>query len=224
MNRAPEKKKKKYVAYKKGYNQKYVKKMYSPAFEPPKLTRPEKKFYDVNSSLTPPISSAFVVTPAHLNPMVGGNTVQQRVGIKVVMKSVLIRATIGWNGGQTTSAPSQVRFVVVFDKQANGSVAGRTDVFQDGTYCNSPIQVANAERFVVLADEFSQIGDNGQFCVTWECFRKMNLEVIYGDSTATVPRTGALLLFVAANSLSSDVTTAHFPLVEFYSRIRYTDI
>jgi len=132
-------------------------------------------------------------------------------------------ANIIWPGGQTTSAPSQVRFVMVFDKQANGSVATRSDVFQDGTLFTSPIKIDCTERYVVIVDEISdQVASNGQFSVTFEAFRKMQLEAIFA-SAASIPTTGALLLFVAANSASTDAQTSHFPTIEFWSRIRFTD-
>lgn len=213
--------KKKYTPKKKGvYKKNYL-------FDDVKLvTGPEKKWCDTVSTLTPPIGSAFVVTPAQLNLITGSVSPQNRIGCKILMRSLKLRANILWPGSQVISAPSQVRFVVVYDRQSNGSIATRTDVFQDGTQGYSPINLSNAERFLVLVDEYSeQIASNGQFAVTYECFRKMRLEPCYNSlATDGVPRTGALLLFVSTNSDINDNTVGHFPTVQFWSRVRYTDV
>lgn len=207
---------------KKKYDGKVYKKKYNPRFEPKTLTAPERKYFDLGSTLTCPIGSAFVVTPAHLSAPASGTGTNQKIGGKICMKNLKVRANILWPGGQTTNSPSQVRFVIVVDKQANGSVATRSDVFQDGTLFVSPIKIDAAERFIVLADEISDQCTNGQFSVSWECFRKMSIEALY-VSAASIPTTSAILMFVAANSDSADATTAHFPVVQFWSRLRFTD-
>lgn len=217
---------KKYVkknSKKKGISKK---KSYNPMFESPRLVaKPEKKWFDVNSTLTPPIGSAFVTTPSHLNPIQAGTGPNGRVGAKVLLKSLLLTMNVLWNGGQSTNAPSQVRVVVVYDKQANASIAGRNDVFQDGTQMVSPQNLGNPERFVTLIDEMTDIGDNGQFTVTYKAYRKCNLETTWSvGSSSTIPTTGALLMFVAANSDTNDAVSGHFPACEFWSRIRYTDV
>jgi len=208
----------------KSMGKRYYKAKYNPKWEPRTLTGPEKKWVDTNNTVTPPIGSAFNTTAAHFNAIsqgTGGSA--NRVGLKVRMSSLKIRANILWNGGQTTNAPSQVRFVVVWDKQSNGALAARGDVFADATYFTSPINLTNAERFVVLIDEVSDIGDNGQFTVSWDAYRKFSMEAVYTNSSS-IPNTGACIMFVAANSGSSDSTSAHFPAVEYYARMRYTDI
>jgi len=192
--------------------------------DPASYTGPELKYVDVNSTLSPPIGSAFTVTGVQLNPLTAGSSSSGRIGIKTRVKSLLLRGVIVWPGGQTTIAPSQVRIVVVWDKQANTALATRTDVFQDGTYSISPTNMGNSERFVVLVDEWTDIGDNGQFNVSYQCYRKMDLESVYKDTSTVVPSTGAMLIFAAANNDSNDVVSTYQPKVEFYSRVRYTDV
>jgi len=201
------------------------KKFRSRNYDPPSKSSVEHKVVDTTSVLTCPIGSAFVSTPANLNAIAQNATSAGRIGAKVRCKNLKLRASILWPGGQNTSSPSQVRFVIVWDKQANGAVASRTDVFQDGTLWYSPMLYTNSERFVVLVDEISdQIDSNGQFAVAYECFRKFDLESVYAGATAVPAQTGALLLFVAANSDINDSTSAHFPAVQFYSRVKYTDL
>lgn len=220
----PRKSKRTETKSKNSFKKRRYNKNKSPAFaDASKICRPEKKVVDLNSTLACPIGSAFVVTPANLNALADGATASSRIGARIRMKSVQIRANILWQGGQTLNAPAQVRFVVVYDKQANGAVATRSDVFADGTYSISPGRNSNDERFVTLIDEVSDPLANGQFSVNWSAYRKMELDAMYAGSGATIASTGALLLFAAAMGDSNDSTATHFPEIEFYSRVRYTD-
>ena len=84
--------------------------------------RPEKKWVDVPGTLAPPIGSAFVVTPLHLNPTSGGvGASNARIGSKINMTSLDVKFNIIWPGNQAVASPSQVRTVIVYDKQANAA-------------------------------------------------------------------------------------------------------
>jgi len=207
----------------KGYNKKYTSKKYSPAFQKPKNNGPEKKYKDTQSAVTPPIGSAFTVTPENLSAIAQGAGSNSRVGNKVTYKSVQLRGVVVWPGGQVTSSPSQIRYVIVYDKQPNNALAGRSDVFQDGTYFISPINLTNADRFVILADVTTEQCANGQFNVASECFRKMDLEGCFNTSN-TIAQTGNLLLFVACNADFNSASTTTLPIFQSWTRVRYTDV
>lgn len=217
--RAPHAKAFKGVPKKKGSTTK----TYSPLFDQRPLGGAERKYFDVNSTLTCPIGSAFTTTPAHLNAITQGASNQSRVGFKAMLKSVYLRCNVLWPGGQATNAPSQVRILCVWDNQSNGAIATRGDVLQDGTTEMSPMLLSNGERFVTVFDQLTdQIASNGQFTVSWKGYKKLSKQMLW-NGTASIQTTGTLLLFVAANSDSSDVTVAHFPVVDFYSRVRFQD-
>ena len=129
----------------------------SPAFKDAnQVMRPEKKWVDVPGTLAPPIGSAFVVTPLHLNPTSGGTGASNaRIGSKINMTSLDVKFNIIWPGNQAVASPSQVRTVIVYDKQANAAAPSRGDVFADGTLWNSPRNLFNQDRFIILADEIS---------------------------------------------------------------------
>lgn len=189
-----------------------------------KRPRIEKKWVDIVNTLTCPIGSAFVVTPLQLNPTAGSTgTNGARLGAAIEMKSLLVRCNALWPGNQSVNAPGQVRYVVVYDKQSNGAAPGRSDVFADGTNWASPINLFNQDRFIVLADEISEQCTNGQFCVGTEIFRKMDLEAVWPSGGSAYPNTGGVSIWVAAVSDLNDATAAHFPQVQIYSRMRYTD-
>jgi len=187
---------------------------------------PEKKVTDVSNTLTCPIGSAFVTTPLQLNPTTGSTgTGAARIGCKISMKNMHVRLNILWPGNQTTTSPSQIRYVIIYDKQSNAAAPSRSDVFSDGTLWNSPLNLFNQDRFIVLADQITeQIGSNGQFCVATECFRKMELEAVWPASGTAYPNTGGISIWVAACADWNDATSAHFPAVQIYSRIKYTDV
>lgn len=224
---APTKKYAKQSKRKNGvYKKSYKKKSKSPAFaDAYKTHNPEKKWIDVVNTLVPPIGSAFVTTPLHLNPTASGTAGGgQRVGSKITMSSLQIRANALWPGGQVTNSPSQVRYLVVYDKQANAAAPSRSDVFADGTLWNSPINLTNQERFVILADVLGdQIGSNGQFSVATELFRKMALDAVWPPGGSAYPNTGSITLWVAANQNWNSASGGVLPDVQIYSRIRFTD-
>lgn len=187
--------------------------------------RPEKKHIDVFDTIACPIGSAFNVTPMHLNPLVPSVNSSGRIGQKVLHKSLQVRANVLWPGAQTTNAPGQVRIVIVFDKQANGAIATRSDVFSTSTVGISTMLASNSERFITIVDEVTDQCSNGQFTVNWQAYRKLELSGDWATGGATViPQKGAFLMFAAAMSDTNDATAGHFPDIEVYSRIRYTDV
>jgi len=191
-----------------------------------KVIRPERKIIDVVNTLTCPIGSAFVSTPLQLNPTSGGTGAGARIGAKISMKSLQIRANSVLSATLGTSpGPTCVRYVVIYDKQSNAAAPSRSDVFTDGTLWNSPISIYNQDRFIVLADQLSQQDAMvGQYNVAIEIFRKMDLEAVWPSGGTAYPNTGGISLWVAANGAWSDATSAHFPSVEIYSRMRFTDV
>lgn len=187
--------------------------------------RPEKKIIDVVNTLAPPIGSAFVVTPLHLNPTANNTgTNLARIGSKINMTSMDVKLNILWPGNQAVSSPSQIRTVIVYDKQANAAAPSRTDVFQDGTLWNSPKNIFNQDRFIILADEISeQIESNGQFAVAQHIFRKMALDAVWPSGGSAYPNSGSISMFVAANQDWNSAASAVLPTVQIYSRIRFVD-
>lgn len=198
----------------------------NPAFKDANtVMRPEKKIIDVVNTLAPPIGSAFVTTPLHLNPTAANTgTNQARIGAKINMTSLDVKFNILWPGNQAVNSPSQIRTVIVYDKQANAAAPSRSDVFQDGVYWNSPKNIFNQDRFIILADEISdQIESNGQFCVAQHIFRKMALDAVWPSGGSGYPNSGSISMWVAANQDWNSAATAVLPTVQIYSRIRFVD-
>lgn len=176
----------------------------------------EKKNVDVETGLTVPLTSSFT-TPTLLNGIAQGTTPGAHIGRRSVMKSLLLRYT-ATPGGNV----SQVRVVVVYDKQPNASTPTASDVIESNTF-NSPLKLQNKDRFVCLMDEISDITPSTAQNVSGKRYMKMNLPITFNGSTLSsvaAIQTGAVWLLVANNS---DPTIGQVTGFYFYSRIRFAD-
>ncbi len=87
-----------------------------------------------------------------------GITEQNRIGRKCTITNILARLNFEFlldsQSDMTASndAHETVRFIMFWDKQANGGGAGATDLLETDTY-NSFRNLANAKRFVFLVDK-----------------------------------------------------------------------
>ena len=125
---------------------------------------------------------------------------------------------------QAVASPSQVRTVIVYDKQANAAAPSRGDVFADGTLWNSPRNLFNQDRFIILADEISdQIESNGQFAVAQHIFRKMALDAVWPANGSGYPNSGSITMWQSCNMDWNSTASATLPNCEIYSRIRFVD-
>lgn len=152
--------------------------------------------------------------PVVLNAMAQGTTSGTRVGRRITMKSFQYRVQFSGATG-ASSNPNPIRVLVVFDKQPNGALAVATDILTSNTFV-SPINLNNADRFIVISDQVHESGAAGPS--TGDCYRKLSLEAVYGGNAGTIAdiNTGAVLLLVASTG-SASVT------YNLYPRIRYTD-
>jgi len=91
-----------------------------------------------------------------------GSALYQRIGSKISMQSLQIRGNVYLPGTTAVASnvlESDIRFVVVYDKQTNGAAPLWSDVFADlpasGTLASSSLSHVNPynrDRFVILYD------------------------------------------------------------------------
>jgi hypothetical protein len=186
--------------------------------------RDELKFIDV-SSVPGAISTGGSITL--LNGVTQGTDWDNRIGRKFLMKSLLFRFTTSPNTGGSAPGGDVIRIIVFYDSQTNGVAPVPTDLLQNGTY-DSPLNLANRDRFKVIIDKFVTMGANvytagnltagSPTCKQMNMFKKMSMEVINAGTGATVGsiQTGGLFLFVMSLNLNTT-------LGDFYSRVRYID-
>ena len=167
-----------------------------------------------------------------INTLEQGNGVSQRIGNKVVIKSIMIQGMIAAPVTVDATDTGGVRVIVVYDKQTNGAAPAITEIIGNvstaGGYAtgfNSPIKITNKNRFVVLRDHIFPMGGNiDQASHSFKWFIKKQLETTY-SSTSSPPTvanitTGAifLLTFIGAGQFT------HSPDInDFNVRIRYED-
>lgn len=177
----------------------------------------EKKAVDTVFTHNLPLTSSFG-TAAVLNSMQLGTANGQRIGRKIQLRSVQIRYTVTPPGA---GGVSQNRFVIVYDKQTNGAAPTAADVFAINAF-DSPLNLNNAERFVVIMDEITDSCQSQLINMSGKRYAKIRLDTLYAGNAGTVGdiTTGGLFLFCANNS---DPITGVASTSYSYTRVRYTD-
>lgn len=179
----------------------------------------ERKFKDVNNSPSLALAATFT-TPVLLNGIVPGSDAGNRIGRKVIWKTIYLRMVASLAPTSVGGAP--VRVIIFYDKQANATAAAVTDLLVTDNFV-SPNNLNNRDRFVVITDQvMDPISTGDQFSVSMECFKKINLETVFNSGSAgTVGdiTSGAIYIMFAQ---SGAVTTAA-PGVTYYARLRFDD-
>jgi len=156
-----------------------------------------------------------------LNTSVAGAGPEQRIGRKIVMKSLMFRYAYQ----PSSAATSQIRILIVYDKQTNGVLATPENILTGTSTTNPPninslMDLSNSERFSVIADVYSPQPVVTGGVVVGSFYRKFNLDTIY--ETGTNPgqiadiKSGSILVLCA----EGDSTTG---TMYFTSRIRFVD-
>lgn len=184
--------------------------------------RGELKYVDVTQQNT------FIETGTGIliNGLAPGTGASQRIGKKVSMKSIQLRAAIG-QGATGGAAPFAgfVRTFIVYDKQANAAVPTVASILE-AVSGSSPMNMDNRERFLVLYDRqiaIDQFGGNASAQI--KMFKKIALPTVFNAGTAgTVAdiTSGSLyIVFISENSFAAAATNP--PVIQWYSRVRYED-
>ena len=158
-----------------------------------------------------------------LNDIQAGAAVYERVGAKVMIRSIRIRTAFTANN---TPCLGVCRVAVVYDRQPNGAAPGIADLFQDlrvagatTTDLMSGINIANKNRFTVLRDQ-SFIFDSSHLATSIDWFIPCRLQTEYRATASSIGdiSTGAIFFVVAAQN-----TTSFLNMLYCRARIRYED-
>lgn len=212
----------------------------------------EKKVLDVQSGTTiaandgisasaNPVMSAQGVL---LNGVAKGDDYFQRIGRTVQWKTFSVKGTITpavINASSTYSNPQNVRILVFWDTQANGTSPLTTDVLDAGSgtiNTHSNLNLNNRERFKVLWDKVYSIGGYYGAAITYaagpwaqkiKLFKKFKVPVnqVYNDGTGGSPgniATNALWLLVIGDDALVVAPAKSNPMVWLHTRGRFTDM
>jgi len=162
---------------------------------------------------------------SELNCVTQGAASYQRIGNKILMKSLDLRFNVYMAG--TAAAYNGVRYLVIYDSSPNGAFPAYTDIFSDnisGTPSfHSKINMANRARFTVLRDRMLPMtaGTVTGFLTVKE-YIKLKHETQFKTTTGAIAdiTTGALY-FVAFATVSSSASFGQ--LSNTVARIRYYD-
>jgi len=201
---------------------------------------PETKLVDV--PLTNLIFDTTATRVSVLNSTSQGAAETNRIGRKILMKSVAIRAIVDQYRVGTTPANDYLRMALVYDRQPNGAAPVFADVFQDvdaggsaTTTSMSNLNISNADRFRVLRDWFWKVDvpggttlvQNAQVSTDFKPFSikefvKLGLQTHYnavnGGTVADITSGALLLLTQGFSSAANSQYRARF-----VARIRFTD-
>ena len=181
----------------------------------------ELKYLDNNAGTAVNFGVSTFTTPVLLNGASLGSDAINRIGRKLVMKSLLFRWT--WNLAATSTGGSPVRIMIVYDKQANAATPAITDILLADSHI-SQNNLNNRDRFVVLSDEISEpVSVQGTPSISGVIYKKLNLETVFngtnGGTVADITSGSIHVLF----SQTAGIGTAN-PTVNWRSRIRFYDV
>jgi len=162
-----------------------------------------------------------------LNGVGQGTDYTQRIGRKILLKSILFRFSVVPNTATSSSSGDIVRMMLIYDCQTNAATPGITDILNLAAF-NAPMNLNNRDRFKVLSDKFITMASavyTGAALTTGspspkqvKVFKKMNMEQIFGGTASSVGsiNTGAIFLIVI--SLNNAASTYLYD-----SRVRFID-
>lgn len=214
-------KKRKYTgSFKKGYNRTSG---YYGRFAP---LGTELKFLDTTWNDTTVASAGEVILPS-VNLIPQGVTESNRIGRKCVIRSIAVRYVVQIKPTtNTNNTDDGVRFILFQDKQCNGAAATVTDILRSADYLSFN-NLANKERFKVLADKFTDVhaaagggstSSFGELGFTKSVYIKCYIPIEFSSTTGALTEIRSNNIGVLLISDSAD--TACEGLV----RIRYSDM
>jgi len=181
---------------------------------------PELKFIDTSVSVNLTAGSLAFSAPQLLNGVAPGSGATDRIGRKIILKSVYLRATVRASVGSAGSSP--IRCIIFYDKQANAQAPTATDLLLANEF-NSQNNLSNRDRFVVLSDETTEpVGTLIEQARCHVVYKKLNLETMFNAGSAgTIGdiTSGSIYIMFAQ---TSDIITSAAQAV-YRVRVRFSD-
>jgi len=176
------------------------------------IPRPEWKSFDVARAATTITTTATLTNLAAMSPGTGESDF---VGDKVRMKSVLLRMSITPNA---TAGVNYLRVIVFRDKQSNvGTPPTAATLLQVATNYLSPLNNDNGMRFKVMYDQTFTVDTDANGAQVQKLYRRLNYVSEFQAGVA-IPITNSTYILEISDQ------AANGPSVQWYSRVRYTDV
>jgi len=190
---------------------------------------PERKWLDRNGDNINGVSVTGSVGSS-LNLIPQGASQSQRVGAKTTLTDVMIRGSASLAPGSTiASTTDRLRIILYLDTQANGTVAGVTDILQTGDI-DSFNNLYNVNRFRILSDQYldlvAEAGANdgaadqfGNITQTWQIYKKVRIPLEFNGATGAITEIRSnnvgIMFITQQNGLTN---------VEWSTRVRFMDV
>jgi len=198
--------------------------------------RTEIKSVDVtpqNIAAMPLLSAQAYAEPAAftgytvVNVVTLGAGVNQRIGTKINIRSVHVKAQIGGRTPATTNCV--VRMTLVYDRQCNGAAPAIGAILADlttagvaSTTPNCGLTIQNRSRFHVIADNFINMSFSASTTYNYKCWRKGFWPTEYGATAGTIADiTSGAIYLIASDSNGGAAEGCNLGSIS--SRIRYSD-
>lgn len=174
--------------------------------------------------------AAYFKGMTEVNCVPQGATSYNRIGTKILIKSIDFRAAFRWYG-QTDKEKTQVnvvRYMIVYDQQPNGAFPAITDIISHniGTapYFYSGVNMANRSRFTILRDRIVTLDpDASSGVVSVKEFIKTKLETQFKSSTDTIGDITTGAIYFIAFDLYTTSLEHYISMTHATFRIRYFD-
>lgn len=193
----------------------------------------ELKFYDSHHHNLGISAATNGGTPINVTGIEQGTGESQRLGRKVVLRSIEFHLTFHWQPGQVAAvAYNRIRMLVLVDKQTNGAIFQHSDIFETNEM-DAFYNLVNQGRFRIMKDSIYNFNVRAQMpsdvnvipnefvpaqvTKTMRIKKRLNLPIEYSGTSGARSeiRSNNIYLFVI-----KEFTTTNFN-VEFHSRVRY---
>jgi len=184
-----------------------------------------QKYFDTTKAATT-VASAGTIMSDSLNLMAQGAAETNRIGNRVKLTSVHVRARLILPASAGAPIQDTVRVMVVLDRQANGAAPAVTDILQTADY-RAFNNMNNKGRFQTLVDETCDLDyQSGQsaaplYAAVSKSFmlnkKGLGIALMYSTSTpgiADVRTNNIVVMAISANGVAT---------LEYIARIRYDD-
>lgn len=175
------------------------------------LINVEPKFVDVSTNQVPTTTEVV----SYLQPLSQGTSDTTRIGQKILLKDIYIRATASWN---VLAGNTHLRWALVFDKENRGANPAWLDIFQTASTL-SPIDEDNGKRFVIVRTGMVNL-NLYKPRVSFKIYKKFNsIHSEYNGNAGTVADARENNLFFV--SISNEGTNG--PSLTIYTRVKFYD-
>lgn len=142
-----------------------------------------------------------------VNGVSTGTDYTNRIGRKILMRSILFRCLIEPNSSFSQNTGDVIRLMLVYDTQSNSATPNVTDILNSANYLE-PSNLNNRDRFLILMDKFYAVNPSTYTAgaltngnpVNLVCkkYKKIYKETVFSGTGATSAsiQSGALYLLV----------------------------